>query len=106
MSQYLLSIFHGEGAPPPDQVLGETMQRVGSLNEELQRAGAWVFAGGLHPSSTATTFRLEEGELVQGHGPFRHGQEPLGGCWIIEAKISPPSIGDAGRRQPVASPSK
>ena len=86
MSQYLLSIFHGEGAPPPSEVLSEAMRRVGSLNEELQKTGAWVFAGGLNPSDTATTLRLEDGEPVQTDGLFNHDEEPLSGCWIIEAK--------------------
>ncbi|MGC1185369.1 MAG: YciI family protein [Candidatus Dormiibacterota bacterium] len=86
MSQYLLSIFHGEGAPPPTEVLSETMQRVGTLNQELQSAGAWVFAGGLNPSTTAITFRPEEGGLAETEGPFNHDEVPLSGCWIIDVK--------------------
>ena len=34
------------------------MRDVDALNQEIKAAGAWVFAGGLHPPSTATVVRL------------------------------------------------
>jgi hypothetical protein len=85
MTQYLLSVFHPEGALPPPEDLEATMRDVDLLNEEIQTAGAWVFAGGLHPSTTATVLRVEDGDVLITDGPFVEGKEHIGGFWIIEA---------------------
>jgi hypothetical protein len=56
---YLLSVCYPEGGtPPPPDVLEKIMEDVGAVNREMQAAGAWVFAGGLHPASTATVVQL------------------------------------------------
>jgi hypothetical protein len=85
MKQYLLSIFHSEGARPAAAILDEAMRKVSALNGELRAADAWVFAGGLEPSSTATVVRLQDAEVLTTGGPFAEGKEPIGGCWIIQA---------------------
>ncbi len=55
MKQYMLSVHSVEGsAPPPPEAAQKAYQDVAAFNAELQSAGAWVFAGGLHPPSTAT----------------------------------------------------
>jgi hypothetical protein len=87
MKQYLLSIYHPEieeGAAPPDNI-DQIMRDVDALNDELRAAGAWVFAGGLHPSSTATVVRLESGEVLTTDGTFVEGKEHIGGFWVIKA---------------------
>ena len=61
------------------------MQDVAALNDELQAAGTWVFAGGLHPSSTATVVRADGGEVLITDGPFAEGKEHVGGFWVIKA---------------------
>src|SRR5438045_9509561 len=57
---------------------------VDALNVEIRKAGAWVFAGGLHPSSTATTLRVKDGEVLTTDGPFAEGKEHIGGFWVIK----------------------
>ena len=87
MTQYLLSVYHPEiteEAPPPES-LPQIMADVDALNEELRAAGAWVFAGGLHPSSTATVVRLQDDEVLTTDGPFVEGKEHIGGFWVIQA---------------------
>jgi hypothetical protein len=86
MTQYLLSVHmvEGEPAPPPD-VIAEMYKNVDVFNEEVKAAGAWVFAGGLHPADTATTVRVTNGEVVTTDGPFAETKEQLGGFWVIEA---------------------
>ena len=49
MKQYLLSVYQPEGDPPPPEVLEQIRRDVDAVNRELKAAGAWVFAGGLHP---------------------------------------------------------
>jgi hypothetical protein len=59
MKQYLLSVYQPEGGTPPPEVLEKAMREVNALNVEIKAAGAWVFAGGLHPTSTATVVRAD-----------------------------------------------
>ena len=87
MAQYLLSVYHPEiteDAPPPES-MPQIEADVDALNQELRAAGAWVFAGGLHPTSTATVVRLQDGEMLTTDGPFLEGKEHIGGVTIIRA---------------------
>ena len=86
MSQYLLSVHMVEGqAPPSAEDMERIYRQVDALNEEIRSSGAWVFAGGLHPASTATVVRAEGNEVLVTDGPFAEAKEQLGGFWIIEA---------------------
>ena len=86
MTQYLLSVHmvEGEGAPSPEE-MQQAYADVDTFNAELKTAGAWVFAGGLHPADTATVVRVTDGETLTTDGPFAETKEQLGGFWIIEA---------------------
>ena len=84
MKQYLLSVYHPEGSIPEPEVRDQIMADVDALNAELQQAGAWVFAGGLHPSSTATVVRVEGGDVLITDGPFVEGKEVVSGYTEIE----------------------
>ncbi|CAN5749541.1 hypothetical protein BH24ACT3_BH24ACT3_15700 [soil metagenome] len=86
MKQYLLSVHHTEDeAPPAPEAMEQAFKQVDEFNEELQAAGAWVFAGGLHPPSTATVVRVQDGEVLITDGPFAETKEQLGGFWVINA---------------------
>ena len=85
MKQYLLSVYHAEDSIPEPEVAAKIMADVDALNTELQQAGAWVFAGGLHPSSTATVVRVEGDDVLITDGPFAEGKEHIGGFWVIRA---------------------
>jgi hypothetical protein len=84
MKQYLLSVYQPEGTPPPE-VLERVMRDLDVVNRELKEAGAWVFAGGLHPPSTATVVRLRDGDVLMTDGPYVEGKEHIGGFTIIRA---------------------
>lgn len=90
MKQYLLSVYHPEDVMPPAD-LEQIMKDVDAVNAEMQAAGAWVFAGGLFPSSTATVVRLSGADVLTTDGPFVEGKEHIGGVWIIKA----PDLDDA-----------
>jgi len=85
MKQYLLSIYQPDGDPPPPAVLAEVMRDIDALTQELKAAGAWVFAGGLHPPSTATVVRFQDGDVLLTDGPFAEGKEHIGGFTVIKA---------------------
>ena len=85
MKQYLLSIYQPDGDPPPPEVLARVMKDIEAMNRELEAAGSWVFAGGLHPPSTATVIRVKDGDALMTDGPFTEGKEHIGGFTIIKA---------------------
>jgi hypothetical protein len=85
MKQYLLAVHMVEGEPAaPEEQMQQTYKAVDAFNTELQSAGAWVFAGGLHPPATATVVRAQGGQVVTTDGPFAETKEQLGGFWVIK----------------------
>jgi hypothetical protein len=86
MKQYLLAVHDVEGEPvPPQTEIQQMYKAVDAYNADLQSAGAWVFAGGLHPPATATVVRAQGGQVVTTDGPFAETKEHLGGFWVITA---------------------
>jgi hypothetical protein len=89
MPQYLLSVHSVAGEvsePMTDEQMQQSWARISALNEELKAAGAWVFAGALHPADTATVVRISGGELLTTDGPFAEAKEHLGGFYAIRAE--------------------
>jgi hypothetical protein len=87
MPTYLLSV-HGstDDEMPAPEVLQEMYAAVEAFNQKVQAAGAWVFAGGLHPVDTATVVDASKGgDLLVTDGPFIEGKEHIGGFWVITA---------------------
>ncbi len=86
MKEYLLAVHLIEGEPmPSEEQMQQAYHAVDAFNAELKSAGGWVFAGGLHPPSTATVVRAQGGQVVTTDGPFAETKEQLGGFWIIRA---------------------
>ena len=85
MRQYLLTVYQPDGPPPPPEELERISAALDALNAELRQAGAWVFAGGLHPPSTATVIRVSGGDALVTDGPFAEGKEHVGGFTIVRA---------------------
>ena len=98
MTQYLLSVHGVDGAEPPAAELVEKMYAgVSAFNAEVQAAGAWVFAGGLEPVSTATVVTASDGGVLTTDGPFAEGKEHIGGFWVIEVADRDAALDWAGR---------
>jgi len=86
MKQYLLSVcYPAGGTKPPPEVLEPIMRNVIALQKEMQNAGVWVFSGGLHPPSTSTVLRHQNGDIVTTDGPFIESKEQIGGITILKA---------------------
>ncbi len=87
MTQYLLSVFVPDDVG--DDMSAEDMdaiyKQVDVFNAEIKESGAWVFAGGLHPASSATVVRAESGDPTTIDGPYLETKEQLGGFWVVEA---------------------
>jgi hypothetical protein len=85
MAQYLLSVHGVDGAePPPAEVMEKIYASVNAFNAEVQAAGAWVFAGGLEPPSSAAVVTAGDSSVLTTDGPFVEGKEHIGGFWVIE----------------------
>jgi hypothetical protein len=90
VTQYLLSLPHDSAEEPTMATmdpaeLEATMAVAGAFIEELAASGALVFAGGLHPPSTAVTVDHTGEDLALVDGPFTQAPEYLGGMWVVEA---------------------
>lgn len=97
MSQYLLSIYQPDGPVPDAEFLEPIMRELGALNEDMQAAGAWVFAAGLHPADTATVLRPQGDDVLITDGPFTEGKEHLGGFTVIDVDDLDAALGWARR---------
>lgn len=86
MTQYLLSVHGGENdAFESDDAMAAIFAAVDVFNDKLQEEGKWVFAGGLHPASTATVVNAANGKTMTTDGPYLESKEHIGGFWVIEA---------------------
>jgi hypothetical protein len=86
MTQYLLTVVEPSEGPAPDRAALEAiMADVDAVDQEMRTAGVWVFAGGLHPPSSATVLRPDGDDVLLTDGPFAEGKEHVGGFSIIDA---------------------
>jgi hypothetical protein len=87
--QYLLSVWHDDeyvvDFSNPDADIQRQFAQVDQFNQELQQAGAWVFAAGLQPSSSATVVRAGGSGVSMTDGPYAESKEQMGGFWVIDA---------------------
>jgi hypothetical protein len=87
MKQYLLSVTMIDGVPQrSEEDAQQAYEQTARLNDEMQTAGTWVFAGGLLPASSATVVRAEGSDMLITDGPFTESKEHIGGFWVIKAK--------------------
>ena len=86
MKYYMLSVVTPtEGKQPPPEMLGQIMERVEVVRNELKAAGGWTFSGGLDAPSTATVVRAQGNDVLLTGGPFAEGKEYIGGFTILRA---------------------
>lgn len=97
MARYLLSVYQPDGPGLEEAKLDRIMAAVDAVDRDMRAAGAWVFAGGLFPPSTATVVRTRDGELLTMDGPFAEGKEHLGGFTIVDAPDLDAALEWAGR---------
>ncbi|HZU26278.1 MAG TPA: YciI family protein [Bryobacteraceae bacterium] len=82
--------------------LGETEQErvISECNphiENLLKNGKLLAGAPLHPTSTATTLRLQDGKRLVTDGPFAETREQLGGYTLLEADNLDEAIAIAGK---------
>ena len=105
MTRYMVSVWYPAGAikPPPDE-LEVIMHNAQAVHEEMEKAGVWVFAGGLHPSSTATVVRESGDDLLVTDGPYVETKEQLGGFSVVDVADLDEALVWAGKLARVLRP--
>ena len=83
--QYLMMIYGDENAKinAPKEALDAMMKDYGVYTREMQEAGVRVAGEILHPTSEASTVRVQNGEPVTSKGPFAKTSEQLGGYYVL-----------------------
>src|SRR5689334_5294937 len=85
--RYLLLIYTEEPTGPlPDDAMGSEMEAYNAFTQEVNRRGAFRAGEALHPTTSATTVRVRDGETVTTDGPFAETKEALGGFYLIDAR--------------------
>lgn len=86
--QYLLLIYEAESKQEArsEQETGAIFQAYKEFHEWIGATGKMVGGDALHPTSTATSVRVRDGETVLTDGPFAETKEQLGGYYLIEAE--------------------
>jgi hypothetical protein len=85
--RYMMLVYSTEG---PDGLSGEEADRIMSghrrVMEEATRRGVLEGAEPLAPTSTATTVRVQNGQMLVTDGPFAETKEHLAGYYIIDCE--------------------
>ena len=102
MALYLLAMHQPVGPAPDMAALQTIMADLDKVRDELQAAGSWVFAGGLHDPGASTVLRPKGDEVLITDGPYAEGTEHLGGFTVIDVADLDQAV-EWGRRQALAS---
>jgi hypothetical protein len=96
--RYLLLIYGQElDQPPPDDVAAASHAAYGAFTRDIKERGLFQAGEALAPTSTATTVRVVDGEVVTTDGPFAETKEALGGFYLIEARDLDEAIDTAAK---------
>lgn len=84
--QYLLLIYSDEsaGVDVTQEEREAWMGEYYAYTEAMRQAGVRLGGEALHPTSAATTVRVQDGKTVTTHGPFAETREQLGGFFLME----------------------
>lgn len=86
MTHYLMSVIHDwDNMGLTEEEMQESFRLTDAYNEELQKTGHWVFAGGLTHPSNSTVVDGRKGQSIVTDGPYAEVKEQLGGFWVIDA---------------------
>jgi hypothetical protein len=85
------------GAPRTPEEMQAFMERVITLEAEMDATGTFVFGGALHGPDAATVVRPGEGDVVMTDGPFVEAKEHIAGFYIINADDLDAALAWAGK---------
>ncbi len=85
--RYLLLIYNEERAEEDTgDSGGDEIEAYNAFTREVRNRGLMEAGEALHPTASATTVRVRDGQIVATDGPFAETKEALGGFYLINAK--------------------
>ena len=83
--RYLLLIYGNEQASmeATEEEMQANMDAYNAFTKEVSEAGVMLGGEALHPSNTATTVRVRNGQTASTDGPFAETKEQLGGYYMV-----------------------
>lgn len=92
MPHYLLSVHTTidpadvpSGPPPSPEDMAAMMERINTLEDDLESSGAWVFSGRLSDPDSAAVVQHADGAPMITDGPFAESKEHMAGFYLIAA---------------------
>ena len=83
--KFLVAIHHRDDYDAFAEDDKQMMLDIDKLNDEMEAAGARLFAGGLHRFNKAKSIRINPtGKVIVTDGPYLETKEHIGGFWILE----------------------
>jgi len=84
--RYALLIYTAEATEAmPDDVVAQMFADYDVFTREIRDSGAFQGGEALHPTASATTVRVRDGQVLTTDGPFAETKEALGGFYAIAA---------------------
>lgn len=84
--QYMMLIYLDENGAPNESERQQCYEESAAFARELAAQGKFVGAAPLHPTSTATSLRIQDGKRLVTDGPFAETREQLGGFFLVDAQ--------------------
>ncbi len=97
--QYMLLIYEAtspDAVQTPEEQQAE-MQAYWEFSEDVAKRGLMKAGDALQPPATATSVRVENGQVVTTDGPFAETKEWLGGYYLLDCKDLDEAIECAAR---------
>ncbi|HEY8224845.1 MAG TPA: YciI family protein [Pyrinomonadaceae bacterium] len=98
--RYMLLIYSREGSTSAEEEKAIAMTHHAVMKEATQK-GIFHGAEPLMPTSTATTVRRQDGQILVTDGPFAETKEQLAGYYILDCENLDEAVGWA-RKIPTA----
>ncbi|MFL5751444.1 MAG: YciI family protein [Chloroflexota bacterium] len=95
--RYLLLIYTPEQLDVPAEEMGAELEAYNAFTEDIKARGLFEAGEALHPTTSATTVRVKDGQAVTTDGPFAETKEALGGFYLVNARDLDEAIEVAAR---------
>jgi hypothetical protein len=84
--RYAMLVCNDENAAVGPEESSATFAAFAAFAEEMEARGVLVAKERLRPTSTATTVRVRNGDVVVADGPFAETKEQIAGFYLMECK--------------------
>ena len=95
--RYAMLVCNDENAAVDPDESSATSAAFTAFAEEMEARSVLVAKERLRPTSTATTVRVRNGEVVVADGPFAETKEQIAGFYLMECKDLDEAIGIAAK---------